>query len=103
MPHELMLSFFVVSLQDINIKKAFKSTVVTDQQVVGRATLPKSMSERYNNCDAPPRLQDMNSYRDDGKDALKFYTDPTYFFELWREEMKKEQDRKKKKKVKCFG
>jgi hypothetical protein len=67
---------------------------------VGRATLPKSMCERYNACDAPPRLQDMNSYRDDGKDALKFYTDPTYFFELWRNEMKKEHlDRKKKKKV----
>lgn len=91
---------FSVSLQDINIKKAFKSTVVMDQQVVGRATLPNSMSEKYNMCDAPPRLQDMNSYRDDGKDALKFYTDPTYFFELWREEMRKEQDRKKKKKVK---
>ena len=90
---------FLVSLQDINIKKAFKSTVVTDQQVVGRVTLPKAMCERYDGCDAPPRLQDMNAYRDDGKDALKFYTDPTYFFELWREEMKKEQDRKKKKKV----
>ena len=57
------------------------------------------MNERYTECEAPPRLQDMNAYRDDGKDALKFYTDPTYFFELWREEMKKEQDRKKKKKV----
>lgn len=87
-----------ISLQDINIKKAFKSTIVTDQQVVGRVTLPKSMRERYTACEAPPRLQDMNEYRDDAKDALKFYTDPTYFFELWREEMKKEQDRKKKKK-----
>ncbi|XP_010776474.1 wiskott-Aldrich syndrome protein family member 2-like [Notothenia coriiceps] len=26
-------------------------------------------------------------YRDDGKDALKFYTDPSYFFELWKEKM----------------
>lgn len=68
----------------------------TDQQVVGRATLPKSMAERYTACDAPPRLQDMNLYREDGKDALKFYTDPTYFFELWREEMNKEPKKKKK-------
>ena len=86
-------------MQDINIRKAFKSTIIIDQQVVGRVTLPKSMKERYLGCEAPPQLQDMNAYRDDNKDALKFYTDPTYFFELWREEMKKEQDRKKKKKV----
>jgi len=26
-------------------------------------------------------------YRDDGKEALKFYTDPSYFFELWKETM----------------
>lgn len=41
----------------------------------------------------------MNSYRDDNKDALKFYTDPTYFFELWCEEMRKETEKKKKKRV----
>lgn len=27
------------------------------------------------------------SSRDDGKEALKFYTDPSYFFDLWREKM----------------
>ena len=41
----------------------------------------------------------MNPYRDDRKDALKFYTDPTYFFELWCKEMQKETEKKKKKKV----
>ena len=41
----------------------------------------------------------MNPYRDDNKNALKFYTDPTYFFELWCEEMKKETEKKKKKRV----
>lgn len=25
--------------------------------------------------------------RDDGKEALKFYTDPSYFFDLWKEKM----------------
>ena len=24
---------------------------------------------------------------DDGKEALKFYTDPSYFFDLWKEKM----------------
>lgn len=35
----------------------------------------------------------MNCYRDDGKDGLKFYTDPNYFFELWRQEMLKDTER----------
>ena len=25
--------------------------------------------------------------RDDGKEALKFYTNPSYFFDLWKEKM----------------
>lgn len=33
--------------------------------------------------------------RDDGKDGLKFYTDPSYFFNLWREEMTQETERLK--------
>lgn len=34
-------------------------------------------------------------HRDDGKDGLKFYTDPSYFFNLWREEMTQETERLK--------
>lgn len=86
-----------ISLQDINLRKAFKCTIVTDQQVLASCTIPSAMEDRYSTCDKPPRLQDMNSFRDDNKDALKFYTDPTYFFELWCEEMRKETEKKKKK------
>lgn len=32
-------------------------------------------------------------YREDGKDGLKFYTDPDYFFDLWRQEMLKDTER----------
>ena len=44
--------------------------------------------------------------REDGKDGLKFYTDPTYFFELWRQEMLKDTERMmhdRGKKVSIFG
>jgi len=84
------------------MRKAFKCTIVTDQQVLASSTLPSAMKERYSTCDKPPRLQDMNPYRDDNKDALKFYTDPTYFFELWCEEMRKETEKKKKRRVSVF-
>lgn len=82
-----------VSLQDIHMRKAFRSSVVYDQQVVSRATMPAGMLEMYQACDKPPPLDKLNPYRDDGKDGLKFYTDPNYFFDLWRQEMLKDTER----------
>ncbi|XP_054266227.1 actin-binding protein WASF3 isoform X2 [Macrosteles quadrilineatus] len=82
-----------VSLQDIHMRKAFKSSVVFDQQVVSRDTMPTAMLDTYRHCDKPPPLDKLNSYRDDGKDGLKFYTDPGYFFDLWRQEMLKDTER----------
>merc|ERR1719414_2818342 len=82
-----------VSLQDIQLRKAFRSTQSFDQQVVSKETMPKAMFEAYLACDKPPPLDKLNPYREDGKDGLKFYTDPTYFFELWRQEMLKDTER----------
>ncbi|XP_070567788.1 LOW QUALITY PROTEIN: actin-binding protein WASF3-like [Ptychodera flava] len=92
-----------VSLQDINMRKAFKSSVRADQQVVARSTMPSAMAEIYSHCDKPPALNDLTQYRDDGKEGLKFYTDPTYFFELWCKEIKQQTEvlaKKKRKKQK---
>lgn len=82
-----------VSLQDIHMRKAFKSATVFDQQVFSRGTMPTAMLETYSSCDRPPPLDKLNCYRDDGKDGLKFYTDPNYFFELWRAEMLNDTER----------
>lgn len=82
-----------VSLQDIQLKKAFKSASIFDQQIFSRATMSAPMLETYKTCDKPPPLDKLNCYRDDGKDGLKFYTDPNYFFELWRQEMLKDTER----------
>jgi len=76
-----------VTLQEIQLRKAFRSAQNFDQQVVSRETMPKSMLEQYLACDKPPPLDKLNPYREDGKDGLKFYTDPNYFFDLWRTEM----------------
>ncbi|XP_073991643.1 wiskott-Aldrich syndrome protein family member 3 SCAR [Rhodnius prolixus] len=82
-----------VSLQDIHMRKAFKSSTSFDQQVVSRDTMPTAMLETYKLCDKPPPLDKLNPYREDGKDGLKFYTDPDYFFDLWRQEMLKDTER----------
>ncbi|XP_010209405.1 PREDICTED: wiskott-Aldrich syndrome protein family member 2 [Tinamus guttatus] len=76
-----------VSLQGINTRKAFKSSTTQDQKLFDRESLPVPVLETYGSCDAPPPLNILSPYRDDGKEALKFYTDPSYFFDLWKEKM----------------
>lgn len=39
-------------------------------------------------------------YRDDGKEGLKFYTNPSYFFDLWREKMLQDTEDKRKERRK---
>lgn len=38
-------------------------------------------------CSGDSNVLKTVDYRDDGKEALKFYTDPSYFFDLWKEKM----------------
>jgi WAS protein family, member 3 len=83
-----------ISLKDINKKKAFKSATQFDQDIFSRATMPTAMLETYQTCDKPPPLDKLNCYRDDGKDGLKFYTDPNYFFDLWRQDILQETEKK---------
>lgn len=52
-----------VSLQDIHMRKAFKSSSLFDQQVVSRDTIPAAMQDSYNHSDKPPPLDDLNPYR----------------------------------------
>ncbi|XP_014445927.1 wiskott-Aldrich syndrome protein family member 2 [Tupaia chinensis] len=76
-----------VSLQGINTRKAFRSSTIQDQKLFDRNSLPVPVLDTYNTCDAPPPLSNLTPYRDDGREALKFYTDPSYFFDLWKEKM----------------
>lgn len=54
---------FVVSLQDINMRKAFKSSTVQDQQVLSTDSASNSVAELYNSCDRPPPLSTLSAYR----------------------------------------
>ncbi|XP_045522355.1 wiskott-Aldrich syndrome protein family member 3 [Pieris brassicae] len=82
-----------VSLQDIQMRKAFRSTRTFQQQLFARTSMPSAMLATYARCDRPPPLERLNEFRDDGRDARKFYTDPDYFFELWRREMLQDTER----------
>uniref|UniRef100_A0A8D0AGT3 Wiskott-Aldrich syndrome protein family member n=1 Tax=Sander lucioperca TaxID=283035 RepID=A0A8D0AGT3_SANLU len=85
-----------VSLQDINMRKAFKSSTVQDQQVLSKDSTPNSVAEMYNSSDRPPPLSTLTAYREDSIDAMKFYSDPSYFFELWKEKMLQDTEDKRK-------
>lgn len=67
-----------------------------DQQVVARTTIPLSLRDVYDRCDPPPPLEKLNPFRDDNINGLKLYTNPNYFFELWRKEMLTDRTNKNK-------
>ncbi|XP_034057418.1 wiskott-Aldrich syndrome protein family member 3-like [Gymnodraco acuticeps] len=85
-----------VSLQDINMRKAFKSSNVQDQQVLSQDSIPNSVAEMHNSSDKPPPLSTLTAYREDSIDAMKYYSDPSYFFELWKEKMLQDTEDKRK-------
>ncbi|XP_052808945.1 actin-binding protein WASF3-like [Mya arenaria] len=85
-----------VSLQNIHLRKPYQSSKLHDQQVVARITIPKAIQDLYNKCERPPALDKLNSYREDGKDCMKFYTDPSYFFELWYSQIQSDISKKRK-------
>ncbi|XP_019385698.1 PREDICTED: wiskott-Aldrich syndrome protein family member 3 isoform X3 [Crocodylus porosus] len=80
------------------MKKAFKSSTIQDQQVVSKNSIPNPVADIYNQSDKPPPLDILTPYRDDKKDGLKFYTDPSYFFDLWKEKMLQDTEDKRKEK-----
>ena len=59
----LITCLISVSLQDIQLRKAFRSSQAFDQQVVSRESMPKAMLEAYMACDQPPPLSKLNPYR----------------------------------------
>lgn len=60
---QLLCYWFVVSLQDINMRKAFKSSTHQDQQVLSKHSLPDSVAEMHSNSNRPPPLNALTAYR----------------------------------------
>nr|XP_022291834.1 wiskott-Aldrich syndrome protein family member 2-like [Crassostrea virginica]XP_022291835.1 wiskott-Aldrich syndrome protein family member 2-like [Crassostrea virginica] len=83
----------LVSVHDINLRKPYKSSTQYDQQVVSRCTMPRAMLKTYGHCNPIPALDKLNPYREDGKDSVKFYTYPGFFFELWVQGIEKEMNK----------
>lgn len=52
-----------VSLQDITMRKAFRSSTIQDQQLFDRTSLPVPMQETFQTCEEPPPLNILTPYR----------------------------------------
>ncbi|KAL6098556.1 wasf3 [Pungitius sinensis] len=85
-----------VSLQEINLRKAFRSSPVQDQQVLSKGSTPTSVAQMHDSSDRPPPLGDLTAFREDSTDAMKFYSDPSYFFDLWKEKMLQDTEDKRR-------
>ena len=48
-------------------------------------------------CEPPPNFHRVTPLREDGKDAMKLYTDPNYFLNLWIEGENKDYEQRKKR------
>jgi len=59
----------------------------------------------FGDSPSPWLTSPFSPFRDDKKDGLKFYTDPSYFFNLWKEKMLQatEDKRKEKRRQKVAG
>ncbi|XP_062570761.1 actin-binding protein WASF2-like [Saccostrea cucullata] len=79
-----------VSINDATKRKPYKSSTRLDQQVVSKCTAPRCVLKAYSQCDAKPALDKLNQYRVDGRDCLKFYTNPDFFIELWLKEIQRD-------------
>ncbi|KAI2543447.1 WASF1 isoform 10, partial [Pan troglodytes] len=51
-----------LSLQDITMRKAFRSSTIQDQQLFDRKTLPIPLQETYDVCEQPPPLNILTPY-----------------------------------------
>lgn len=72
------------------MRKAYRSTNPVDQGSLVRSTMPPVMMALYDQCDPPPALDMLDKFRPEQKKAMTMYTDPSYFFELWKKEIFKE-------------
>ena len=84
-----------------NITELQNETAVTqdvDQQILCQNTRPPAIITLYDKAIAPPAIIKLNQYRDDGRDGMTLYTDPSFFLLTWSSEMQKKEENKKEDK-----
>jgi hypothetical protein len=66
------------------------------EQQITRSSIPKSIQEKWDSIMKPPPLQLMNPFMDDNKDALRAYTNPSFFLDEWIQEQMRQREEARK-------
>ena len=88
--YALMLCCFSVSnMEDLQIlfpDGHFESEQVIEEQQMVLMPLPKTTLDHYyhNQSNIAPSLHEFTPMRDDGENAMHFFSNPNFFFEHWR-------------------
>ena len=67
-----------------------KNAKNSSDRVLDRHTMPEQLKKIYDDCDSPPPLHELDEFRgphDTVQESMKLYTNPDFFFELWREKI----------------
>lgn len=69
-------------------------------QLFTSQSLPSSLQDVYNReCIPPPKLAILNYLREDGRDCMREYSNPTFFIDEWVAEQKRQADEAKAKRA----
>jgi len=88
-PFHACFIYFLVSVQeDLQIlfpDGHFESEQVIEEQQMILQQLPKTTKDcYYREATPPPALHIFTQLREDGENAMHFYSNPNFFFEYWR-------------------
>lgn len=81
---------FVIPHPDLH----FKSDRHIDQKLLSKKHTPQALLEQINLASSPA-LYKFNSLWEDGRNAMHFFSNPDFFFENWRNSVRKEAMRRK--------
>ena len=84
-------------------EKIWNAQVVASAGFFTAKSRSKALMDMYENCDAIPNMDALQLHRNDGKECKKMYSDPQWFFRIWRDQILAQNERqkvKKKRKIK---
>ena len=65
-----------------------------------RKSRSKTLTDMYDCCDPLPNFDLVQGYRDDELECKKMYSDPDWFFRIWRDHIIQEAEQNRPKKTK---
>ena len=79
-------------------EKVWNAQVVANAGFFTAKSRSKGLMDLYEKCEAIPNMDALQVHRTDGKECKKMYSDPQWFFRIWRDQILAQNERQKVKK-----